>query len=337
MSFYNFPISILHLEPTSDCNAKCPFCERTRILDRNPKQFVYDEWDPFDLYNVLNQDFFKSLKTVLINGNLGDIVMHSNPKQLIQTLLYKDLFVKINTNGGGLSINFWKWLGNQKNVVVEFGIDGLEDTHHLYRVNTSFSRVMKNAKAYIDAGGIAIWAMTIFDYNEHQIDECKKLANTKGFHTFTTRHNTRKDKVNKPSPVKFHKSNTLEKEKKNIEIVFKKTIIQRLQDEGNFINCKAINRSKIYFGANKIATPCCWVPLTPKIEEYKLHNFLELSTNLDELNVLKTPIDKIVKNFEKFSKSWDTLNPYPRCNFECGSKSLNNFSLDFTRRFYKLS
>lgn len=336
MSFYNLPITMLHLEPTSDCNAKCPFCERTRVLHRNPKSFIYDEWNPFDLYNVLNQDFFKSLRFVLINGNLGDIVMHSKPKELIQSLLYKDYFVKINTNGGGLSSNFWKWLGNQKKVAVEFGIDGLKDTHHLYRINTSFNRVIKNAKTYIDAGGQAVWAMTIFDYNEHQVDECKKLADKYRFSKFVTRYNTRKDSVNKPAVVNFEKATALEKQKQNIEIAFKKAMT-KTNNSFDPIICKAIKSNKIYFSANKIVTPCCWVPLTTRIESRKLHNFLGMSSNLDELNALKTPIEEIVKNFEKISNSWNTSDQYYRCKQECGSISLDKFSLDFTRKHYNLS
>lgn len=331
MSFYNSPITMLHLEPTSDCNAKCPFCERTRILDRNPKSFVYDEWDPFDLFNTLNQDFFKSLNFVLINGNLGDIVMHSKPKELVQVLLDKNCFVKIHTNGGGLSIDFWEWLGFQKNVSVEFGIDGLEDTHHLHRINTSFNRVIKNAKTYIDAGGEAIWIMTIFDYNEHQIDDCKKLANKYGFSEFKTRYNTRTNSANKSVLV----ANTLLNEKKNIEIAFKNTMI-KTNNSFDPIICKAYQPYQIYFGANKIVTPCCWVSLTSSIEKYKLQNFLNLSNNLDELNALKTPIEEIIKNFEKISNSWSTSDQYHRCSHECGSKSLAKFSQEFTRKYYKL-
>ena len=56
---------------------------------------------------------------------------------------------------------------------VIFAIDGLEDTNHLYRVNTNFNKIMENAKAFINAGGIARWDFIAFAHNEHQIEEAK--------------------------------------------------------------------------------------------------------------------------------------------------------------------
>ena len=52
-------------------------------------------------------------------------------------------------------------------VKVTFGIDGLQDTNHLYRISTNFDKIIKNAKAFIDAGGFAKWHMLVFEHNEH--------------------------------------------------------------------------------------------------------------------------------------------------------------------------
>ena len=51
----------------------------------------------------------------------------------------------------------------------------------MYRVNSNFKTIMKNAKAFINAGGNARWDYLIFDHNEHQIDEAKVLAKKLGF------------------------------------------------------------------------------------------------------------------------------------------------------------
>ena len=43
--------------------------------------------------------------------------------------------LQMHTNGSGRNKNWWKELA-LLNVKVIFGIDGLEDTHKLYRINT---------------------------------------------------------------------------------------------------------------------------------------------------------------------------------------------------------
>ena len=52
---------------------------------------------------------------------------------------------------------------------------------HLYRRNTSYKKVIDNAKAFIQAGGEAHWQFIVFRHNEHQLKEAKKLSEEMGF------------------------------------------------------------------------------------------------------------------------------------------------------------
>ena len=54
---------------------------------------------------------------------------------------------------------------------VDFNIDGLQDTNHVYRKNTNFEKIIDNASAYIRMGGIAEWNYIVFKHNQHQIDK----------------------------------------------------------------------------------------------------------------------------------------------------------------------
>ena len=38
----------------------------------------------------------------------------------------------------------------QKDDIINFDLDGLADTHHIYRINTKFENVLSNAKTVID-------------------------------------------------------------------------------------------------------------------------------------------------------------------------------------------
>merc|ERR1711991_170093 len=83
--------------------------------------------------------------------------------------------LKYYTNGGYKSKEWWS----------VFAIDGLADTHHLYRVNTRFERVIENAKAFIEGGGNAQWSFIRFGHNQHQEEQARKLAKEIGFKSFT--------------------------------------------------------------------------------------------------------------------------------------------------------
>jgi hypothetical protein len=51
---------------------------------------------------------------------------------------------------------------------VVWGIDGLEDTNHLYRQDVEWNKVMDRVKWFIDAGGHATWKWIPFLHNKHQ-------------------------------------------------------------------------------------------------------------------------------------------------------------------------
>jgi sulfatase maturation enzyme AslB (radical SAM superfamily) len=113
--------------------------------------------------------------------------MHSSPLEFARVCRDKADRVQINTNGSGLKPSFWSALG-KLGVIVEFAIEGMsQETHEIYRRNTVYKRILENAKAFIDAGGHARWAMTLFRHNQHEVDECEEFANYLGFREFLPR------------------------------------------------------------------------------------------------------------------------------------------------------
>ena len=99
----------------------------------------------------------------------------------------------MNTNGSARTQDWWrdlaKTIGTDGYVI--FSIDGLEDTNYLYRKNTVWEKIIDNAKAFIDAGGIAHWEYIVFEHNQHQIEEARRLSEQMGFQKFQVKTSSR--------------------------------------------------------------------------------------------------------------------------------------------------
>jgi len=175
----------LHIELSSICNARCPLCPRN--LYGYPINLGYKETSlPLNIIKKsLDKNFLNQINSILINGNFGDFVSNSESVEIIKYLRSSNpkTEIVVSTNGSARDENFWKELG-QLDITIEFCLDGLEDTHHLYRQDTSWHKIIKNAEAFMKAGGKACWKMIKFKHNEHQIDDCKSLSEKLGFNSF---------------------------------------------------------------------------------------------------------------------------------------------------------
>lgn len=346
MSIYNNSIKHLHFEPTSDCNARCPLCPRNyfQSLQTNPLLSI-DYWDKKDLEKILKDPIFVDLSQVLVNGNFGDIVMHPYPKEILEPFIKRNLKIEINSNGGGLATEFWRWLGSlPHDITVTFGIDGLEDTHHLYRRNTSFKTVIKNATAFIAAGGKAVWMMTKFDHNKHQMKACKDLSRTYNFFDFQVRPSygtngifSVKDKNFKHEYYIDGSSNkkviylSKDRYKKGLDNYFENWSPRKLEYKNREkINCWVEKKQSVFLSYDKRLWPCCHTALSYNLENtdqttYDIKNIYSDYEKKDKdfNNVLKHKPSKIMKRlkqFERLSESWSTSNPCITCQNTCGEK-----------------
>ena len=198
-------VRLLHVEPTSRCNAMCPGCPRNNDGFGVIKGLVLQDLDP-DII-IARAKELPNLQAVHLCGNIGDPIAYKHLNELLDKIILqntffrnqnieKHWFVDIHTNGSLRSTKWWQELGKKCNKHllrshdVIFGIDGLEDTNHIYRQATNFNKIIDNAKAFIDAGGETQWQFIIFPWNKHQIQEASKLSNQLGFDRFVTRHDS---------------------------------------------------------------------------------------------------------------------------------------------------
>ena len=187
-------IKKVHLEISSRCNASCPMCPRN--FHGYPHNDGYPEHDMTldEAKKIFAPDFIGQLDEIFINGNFGDAVMNPETVDIVQYFRShnENLIISISTNAGARDRKFWEYLAQLK-IEIVFCIDGLADTHSLYRQNTLYTTVIKNAQTFIKAGGQAVWKMIDFDFNEHQRDEAKQLSKLLGFNSFQLIKSQRKN------------------------------------------------------------------------------------------------------------------------------------------------
>lgn len=178
-------IKEIHLEVTSNCQARCPMCARRPLGGPVNPYISIDEVSLSQFKDWFNVDFIKNLNRLFMCGNLGDPIVAKDTLEIYQYIrdINSNIKLSMNTNGSARDAAWWKKLaGCQVDVV--FGIDGLTDTHHLYRVGTNYNTIISNAREFISAGGKASWHMLAFKHNEHQIDTCRELSQKFGFNNF---------------------------------------------------------------------------------------------------------------------------------------------------------
>ena len=266
----------IHLEVSNNCQASCPMCSRNISGGLENPLIKVQNWSLDDFKNIMNQEVFDQIDGFYFCGNFGDPILNND---LIDMCRYaKDMArpeinVSIHTNGGAKSTTWWKELAHAlpKNHKVIFALDGLADTHSLYRIGTDFNNVIRNATAFIQEGGIAEWAFIKFKHNEHQVDDVRALSKKLKFQYFTVKNSSRfvgeaKTKVLDKSGNVTH---YLEPSSDTTIKFIDRKIIDSFKDSIAHakIDCKVLNNKEVYIDAYKQLFPCCHTASVPYMRE----------------------------------------------------------------------
>ena len=173
------------LEITTYCNAACPQCPRNINGGEVNPHLPLCHLDR-DLINTrFSLELCNKLKQIFFCGSYGDPIVHPEFLEIVKDFRNKSktLWIYIHTNGGYHNLEWWKELAEVIGPCgkIDFGIDGLEDTNHLYRRHVDFRKVINNAQSFIQAGGKAQWNYIVFEHNQHQIEAAKILSQIIGF------------------------------------------------------------------------------------------------------------------------------------------------------------
>jgi len=300
-----------HIEPTSKCTLECPLCDRTWFYETFKKRNLHE----------INVDhlvaFVGANATIDMNGNNGDPIYHSRFLDLCQRLKDNNCKIMITTNGSAKTKKWWEKLKNilDHNDIVQFSIDGLEDTNHLYRKNAKWDSIMKGIEIMArpsERRCTLRWKYIVFKHNQHQIKDAKELSSKLGIDYFRLEHSDRwlgkKDLMPDREFVDTHYQS---QQKVLIDPNFKTSMSPVC-----LINDKPINL--LYIDAEGDFYPCCWM----STYRYKYKSLFSPKKN--KFNIANNTLDGIlnkkeVKDFFESTKQFTSA--HDCCKIQCGKNN----------------
>ncbi len=275
-------VRIVHLELTHRCNAACPMCSRNIHGGAVNPDMPLSELSLADIKTILLPDFIRQLKRIYACGNYGDPIVAQDCIEVFRYLRENgpDLNLCLHTNGSARRPDWWRELATimkQGPHYLRFGIDGLEDTNHIYRRGADWQTVMHSAETFIAAGGHAEWDFLVFKHNEHQVESARRLAQEMGFKEFFVRKtgrflgsgeletSDRFDVRDKQGRFEYWLEQPTNPEYLNPAFSNLELVRQRYGEYHSYldqvdISCKVARpKRKIYLSAQGYVLPCCWL------------------------------------------------------------------------------
>ena len=336
----------LHVELTTRCNARCPMCMRNYRGSEYNSGYPLCELSLEDFKHIVTPELLAQIiqpeepinglvpkvfgfRGITFNGNLGDFASARDAVEIVEYVAEHKVPVHINTNGSLRNTAWWGRLA-LPGVSVGFAIDGMSDTHKLYRQDTDWHRIIDHALALIAAGGRAIWRFVPFEHNRHQEQACRKMARELGFFGFENIHDGRDRGPVFTRDGKF--SHAIGPEESGthppIEALLEshitwydaKTYRSHKDTPDLSIRCIHTHDREIYIAADGSVYPCCYLGFYPHTMSHPGNK--ELAPMVQENNALQYPLEHCLNWFESIEQAWSKPSiaegrPY-QCVSTCG-------------------
>jgi sulfatase maturation enzyme AslB (radical SAM superfamily) len=242
------------VEATTKCNAWCSACGRNKNGYELADGLVLEDLDA----GVFEQHLanFNQLEVIDFCGTYGDAIAARNIEVLIVIAKQHAKKIIVRTNGSLRSISWWAQFATMlkdHDHEVWFCLDGLADTHAMYRQGTDFDKIIDNAQAFMSQGGTAVWQFIPWVHNEHQIKDCIRMSQQLGFSRFEFVKDVRTPAVSKNYQtgavidlLPWSENSKLSKYTRS------KTVVEA-QD------CRHLTQPSVYLNANGKLSTCCFM------------------------------------------------------------------------------
>lgn len=321
MSHFCADPTTLQFEISSMCNALCLGCIRTdRSTFNNLRSTIPDnKIVTLQTYkDILTSPSFYTVSNLEFCGTIDDPIIHPNFIEMLEFThkVNPKMSISIHTNGSLRSTEWWKELAKVLKQFpydhrIFFALDGLSDTHSIYRQRTDFDKIIKNAKTFIEAGGTAVWMYTVFPWNEHQIEDARNMSKQLGF----TRFDHRKDRTGMAELGLETIQKRKAKNKKSLETTNMTVdhLINGFNDRFTYeISCNNKNKNKYYISWDSRLWPCCFIPNGFLHKNRARTDFLQkriFDVYGEDFNLLtKHSVDEILENdffMSNLVESWN--------------------------------
>ena len=170
-NFYKKP---LNLDITNKCPLECPACWR---------QSMWYKRHRFRFTEMTIENFKKILETfsyIEFSGQQSDPITHSNFFEFL-TLAYSHK-LDIHTAASHRKKDFYEEAYHRCgfNTSWIFGLDGLPEESHKYRIHQNGVHLYEMMKLGVDIGCNIIWQYIVFNYNQDHIEQARQMAKDAG-------------------------------------------------------------------------------------------------------------------------------------------------------------
>ena len=155
----------INLDITHRCTLECPKCLRRSVPTNNLGDLSLDSF----------KKIISHFEQIEFCGQISDPIFHPQFIEFLKLTNNKRVFV--HTAASHKPMDWYRdaFLAN-KNATWEFGIDGLPQDSHKYRINQDGEYLFEVMKIGKSNGNDIRWQYIIFKYNENDIPEAIELA-----------------------------------------------------------------------------------------------------------------------------------------------------------------
>lgn len=199
-------MSILHVEVTNRCPLECPACPRTTWKEITKRSVDKSDLSIDAFENFLDCADGQQVETLLLCGDYGDCIYYPDLFNFIKKFRHKKFY--LSTNGSRRTKEFWLQLAEllTKDDTIVFGIDGLEDTNHLYRKNSDWTSIMLGIDIMSKSQAKVKWQTIAFSFNQNSLHDIKIFAESKGAEFFSIKTHRYGDDSLKPTSTLIEKN-----------------------------------------------------------------------------------------------------------------------------------
>ena len=257
---FNKSVRNIEFELTNRCNAALCVQEQEQIKVSLSDPLSNSGWK--DVSKEVHHHVIDSLRkdhdieSIDYGGCYCDPLMHPKVLELLQ--YGEGIYQEVQTNASLQTDKFWQSVAKIDKLRMWFHLEGLEDTNHIYRRYTNWSKIERNAKTFLDAGGKNELVFIVFRHNEHQVEELESYQRM-GFDEFIIKKTSRKFENGKHKTSKQvrtpHGLETITYEALQIQNISSRSVQNSVVTECQLIVIQ--KKDTFYISCEDKIYPCC--------------------------------------------------------------------------------